>query len=181
MKTKGFYALAIGIAVLLTSCGSVQKVSKNDMEKRLVGLWEMKAIHNSDEPGYKKRPHGMFKMLFDDGRFINFLSSETGTVIVTDGTYRLQGDSLYIETIGYSQNKSLSGMDNPLNIEMSHNRFMYLKWFLAVDEFDNRVNRWVEEIWQRVEPENAEISRFALQQELRMLLEDKEIIDEITK
>ena len=39
----------------------------------MMGLWEVKAIHHSDEPGYKETPPGMFKMVLPDGKFVNFM------------------------------------------------------------------------------------------------------------
>ncbi len=56
---------------------------------------------------------------------------------------------------------------------------MYLRWFQAVDEFGKDQNQWVEEIWQRVELEDMEISRFELEQELRTLIRDAELIKKI--
>ena len=61
---------------------------------------------------------------------------------------------------------------------------MYLRWFQAIDEFGTDQNRWIEEIWQRVEIEDMEVSRIDLEQELRLLLKDsdaKEVIEEVIK
>ena len=77
-------ALAIG-------CGSPRHATKGQAA-RLYGLWEVKAIHNSDEPGYSETPPGMFKMIFPDGHFMNFMSTKEGAIITVDGTYRLEGD-----------------------------------------------------------------------------------------
>jgi hypothetical protein len=46
----------------------------SDVEN-ILGLWEVKAIHNSDEVGYKETPQGMFKMVMKNGKFMNFMST----------------------------------------------------------------------------------------------------------
>ncbi len=179
MKTKIFYSLFVCVIALLTGCGTAQKGLKSETAKRLFGLWEVKAIHNSNEGGYKKMPHGMFKMIIDDGRFVNFMTTEEAAMITVDGTYRLVGDSLYIEEINHSFNRTQVGKDNPLNLKLSGPRFMYLRWFQAVDEFGENQNQWVEEIWQRVELEDMEVSRIDLEQELRALVKDPEVIKKV--
>lgn len=171
----------IGMITFFAGCGSSQQVSGNkDAAERIMGLWEVKAIHNSDEVGYKVIPSGMFKMIFQDGKFMNFMSTEKGAIISVDGTYRLEGD-LYTEEIVNSFNKSQEGKDNPLNIKMTHKSFMYLRWFQPVDEFGVTQNRWVEEIWQRVGLEDLEVSNVDLRQELRELLNNEELIKEVIK
>ena len=107
MKTKIFYSLFVCVIALLTGCGTAQKGLKSETAKRLFGLWEVKAIHNSNEGGYKKMPHGMFKMIIDDGRFVNFMTTEEAAMITVDGTYRLVGDSLYIEQDAGRKRQSL--------------------------------------------------------------------------
>ncbi len=179
MKTKIFYSLFVCVIALLTGCGTAQKGLKSETAKRLFGLWEVKAIHNSNEGGYKKMPHGMFKMIIDDGRFVNFMTTEEAAMITVDGTYRLVGDSLYIEEINHSFNRTQVGKDNPLNLKLSGPRFMYLRWFQAVDEFGENQNQWVEEIWQRVELEDMEVSRIDLEQELRALVKDPEVVKKV--
>ena len=179
MKTKLFYSVFVCVIALLTGCGTAQKGLKSETAKRLFGLWEVKAIHNSNEGGYKKMPHGMFKMIIDDGRFVNFMTTERGAMITVDGTYRLVGDSLYIEEIDHSFNRTQVGKDNPLNLKLSGPKFMYLRWFQAVDEFGENQNQWVEEIWQRVELEDMEVSRIDLEQELRALVKDPEVIRKV--
>ena len=179
MKTKLFYSALVCVIALLTGCGTAQKRLKSATAKRLYGLWEVKAIHNSNEGGYKEMPHGMFKMIIDDGRFVNFMTTDKASMITVDGTYRLVGDSLYIEEINHSFNRTQIGKDNPLNLKLSGSKFMYLRWFQAVDEFGKDQNQWVEEIWQRVELEDMEISRFELEQELRTLIRDADLIKKI--
>lgn len=179
MKTKLFYSVFVCVIALLAGCGTAQKGLKSETAKRLFGLWEVKAIHNSNEGGYKKMPHGMLKMIIDDGRFVNFMTTEEGAMITVDGTYRLVGDSLYIEEINHSFNRTQVGKDNPLNLQLSGPKFMYLRWFQAVDEFGENQNQWVEEIWQRVELEDMEVSRIDLEQELRALVKDPEVIKKV--
>lgn len=180
MKTTKVIFLLIGILPFIAGCGSAQKVSYNiPSAKQLVGLWEVKAIHNSDEAGYMVIPSGKFKMIFDDGRFMNFMSTEKGAIITVDGTYKLDGD-LYTEKIEHSFNKRQEGKDNPLNIKMTRTSFMYLRWFQPVDEFSVTRNRWIEEIWQRVTIEDFEVSNVDLRQELRLILDNDELIKQMT-
>lgn len=179
MKTKLFYSALICVIALLVGCGTSQKGLKSATAGRLFGLWEVKAEHNSNEDGYKKMPHGMFKMILEDGRFLNFMTNNNGSMITVDGTYRLMGDSIYIEEINHSFNKTQIGKDNPLNLKLAGNKFMYLRWFQAVDEFGTTQNQWVEEIWQRVEMEDMEVSRVDLEQELNALVRDPEVIKKV--
>lgn len=180
MKTTTYF-LTIGMIAFFAGCGSFQRVLDGDTAaERIIGLWEVKAIHHSDGVGYKVIPSGMFKMIFDDGRFMNFMSTAQGAIITVDGTYRLEGN-LYMEEIENSFNKSQEGKDNPLNIKLTHKNFMYLRWFQPVDEFGVTQNRWVEEIWQRVGIEDLEVSNVDLRQELRQLLDNEEVIKEVTK
>ncbi|MPM63120.1 hypothetical protein SDC9_110000 [bioreactor metagenome] len=107
------------------------------------------------------------------------MTTAEGAMITVDGTYRLVGDSLYIEEIDHSFNRTQIGKDNPLNLKLSGHKFMYLRWFQAVDEFGKNQNQWVEEIWQRVELEDMEVSRIDLEQELRALVRDPEVVKKV--
>lgn len=181
MKTTAAFFMFSGMIIILAGCSISQQVSDNRVAvDRITGLWEVKAIHNSDEAGYKMIPSGMFKMIFHNGRFMNFMSTEKGAIITVDGTYRLEGD-LYTEEIVNSFNKSQEGKDNPLNIKLTHTSFMYLRWFQPIDEFGVMRNRWIEEIWQRVAIEDLEVSNVDLRQELRELLNNDEVIKAVIK
>jgi hypothetical protein len=57
---------------------------------------------------------------------------------------------------------------------------MYLRWFQPVDEFSVTRNRWIEEIWQRVTIEDFEVSNVDLRQELRLILDNDELIKQMT-
>lgn len=180
MKTTVGYVLFICLIASATGCGtSLRGVSGNKAE-RMIGLWEVKAIHNSNESGYKKSPHGMFKMITSDGKFMNFISTGKGAIITVDGTYELDGD-VYTEKIVNSFNKSQVGESNPLQVKLSQENFMYLRWFQPIDEFGKVQNRWIEEIWQRVRIEDLEVSNVNLRQELRSLLSNKEVIDQVVE
>ncbi len=115
-----------------------------------------------------------------DGRFMNFMSTEKGAIITVDGTYRLEGD-IYTEEIVNSFNKSQEGKDNPLNIKLTHENFMYLRWFQPIDEFGVKQNRWIEEIWQRVCIEDLDVSNVDLRQELKQLLINEEVIEKVVE
>lgn len=181
MKTTKLFLLLIGILSFFVGCASAQKkMFRKPVSERIVGLWEVKAIHNSDEAGYMVIPSGKFKMILDDGRFMNFMSTEKGAIITVDGTCKLDGD-IYTEKIVHSFNKRQEGKDNPLNIKMTRTSFMYLRWFQPVDEFGVSRNRWIEEIWQRVTIEDFEVSNVDLRQELRLLLDNDELIKKMTQ
>jgi len=178
MKASFVSLLLICLLVFTTGCGITQYGGGGKSAERIIGLWEVKAIHNSDESGYKVTPQGMFKMVFPDGQFMNFMSTKEGAIITVDGTYRLAGD-LYTEEIVHSFNKSQVGKDNPLQIKLSNENFMYLRWFQPIDEFGVVQNRWVEEIWQRVRIEDLEVSNVDLQQELRTLLDNDDVVKQV--
>lgn len=167
------------MATLLVGCGTSQKGLKSATAKYLFGLWEVKAVYNNNEDGYKRMPQGMFKMICEDGRFFNFMTTNKGALITVDGNFRLDGDSIYTEEINHSFNRSQEGKDNPLHLRLGGNKFMYLRWYQAVDEFGKSQNRWIEEIWQRVEIEDLEVSKVDLEQELRLILQDQKAIKEI--
>ncbi len=177
---KNFISLFVLISLfsLHSSCGTNRTVSNRSVEDRIIGLWEVKAIHNSDEEGYEETPPGMFKMVFKDGMFMNFMSTEEGAIITVDGSYEVKGD-VYTEKIVNSFNVSQKGKDNNLQVKLSNENFMYLRWFQPIDEFGVVRNRWIEEIWQRVLIEDLEVSNVDLQQELRSLLNDEEVIKKV--
>ena len=169
--------LLIGLFALQISCGKTKSSVSGDVEN-IWGLWEVKAIHNSDEEGYKETPHGMFKMIMMDGKFMNFMSTNKGAIITVDGSYNLKGN-IYTEKIVNSFNSIQMGKDNLLQIKLSNKNFMYLRWFQPIDEFGVERNRWVEEIWQRVLIEDLEESNVDLRQELRALLTDEDAIKKV--
>ena len=180
MNAKLFYRIVFClIAALLVGCGTSQKGLKSATAKRMFGLWEVKAVYNNNEEGYHRMPRGMFKMICEDGRFFNFMTTEKGALITVDGKFRLDGDSIYTEAINHSFNQSQIGKDNPLHLRLAGPKFLYLRWFQAVDEFGTDQNRWVEEIWQRVEIEDLEVSKVDLEQELRLILQDQKAIREV--
>lgn len=167
----------IGFFVLQISCGATRSGVNGDVEN-ILGLWEVKAIHNSDDVGYKETPQGMFKMILKNGKFLNFMSTDKGAIITVGGSYDLKGN-VYTEKIVNSFNASQKGKDNNLQIKLSNRNFMYLRWFQPIDEFGVERNRWVEEIWQRVLIEDLEVSNVDLRQELRTLLNDEETIKKV--
>ncbi|MDD4417044.1 MAG: DUF4488 domain-containing protein [Proteiniphilum sp.] len=180
MKASVGYFLFVCVIISIAGCSSSKLGIFDSKADKIIGLWEVKAIHNSDESGYKVIPSGMFKMIFPDGRFMNFMSTEKGAIITVDGTYRLEGD-IYTEEIVNSFNKSQEGKDNPLNIKLTHENFMYLRWFQPIDEFGVKRNRWIEEIWQRVCIEDLEVSNVDLRQELKQLLINEEVIEKVVE
>ncbi len=180
MNTRLFsYSVVCCVTAFIVGCGASQKGLRSATAKQMFGLWEVKAVHNSNEDGYKRMPRGMFKMICDDGRFFNFMTTEKGALITVDGSFRLSGDSIYIEEINHSFNMSQIGKDNPLHLRLAGPKFLYLRWYQAVDELGATQNRWVEEIWQRVEIEDLEVSRIDLEQELRLILQDRKAIEKI--
>ena len=97
--------LLIGLFALQISCGKTKSSVSGDVEN-ILGLWEVKAIHNSDEAGYKETPQGMFKMIMEQGKFMNFMSTDKGAIITVDGSYDLNGN-IYTEKIVNSFNSTL--------------------------------------------------------------------------
>lgn len=180
MNSRFFRFTIIALtSVLLIGCATSQKGLKSATSKRLFGLWEVKAVYNNNEDGYKRMPQGMFKMICEDGRFFNFMTTDKGALITVDGKFRLDGDSIYTEEINHSFNRSQIGKDNPLNLRLGGHKFMYLRWYQALDEYGESQNRWIEEIWQRVEIEELEVSKVDLEQELRTILQDQKAIKEV--
>lgn len=178
MKTTVGILMLISVLTFTTGCGMYRSGKGGELGNGIIGLWEVKAIHNSNESGYTETSPGMFKMVFSNGKFMNFMSTDKGAIITVDGTYKLQGN-VYTEEIVNSFNKSQEGKDNPLQLKLSHENFMYLRWFQPIDEFGVAQNRWIEEIWQRVRIEDLEVSNVDLRQELRQLLDNDEVIKKI--
>ncbi len=177
--TVGFFML-VCMLTFAAGCGATRSSGEGRTADKIIGLWEVKAIHNSNESGYMETSPGMFKMIFPNGMFINFISTDEGAIITVDGTYKLKGD-IYTEEIVNSFNKSQEGKDNPLQVKLSHENFMYLRWFQPIDEFGVAQNRWIEEIWQRVRIEDLEVSNVDLRQELRQLLDNEEVIEKVVE
>lgn len=178
MKALLRYFWLVCLVALATSCGTSRQGARSSAADRLIGLWEVKAVHNSDEPGFKEMPKGMFKMIFPNGQFMNFMSTKDGAIITVNGTYRLAGN-VYTEEIVHSFNRSQIGIDNPLNLMLSGEHFMRLRWFQPIDEFGERQDRWIEEIWQRVQIKDLEVSGHDLRSELRTILRDEEAIKKV--
>jgi hypothetical protein len=117
-------------------------------------------------------------MIMEQGKFMNFMSTDKGAIITVDGSYDLNGN-IYTEKIVNSFNSTQVGKDNLLQIKLSNKNFMYLRRFQPIDEFGVVRNRWVEEIWQRVLIEDLDVSNVDLRQELRSLLTDEEAIKKV--
>ena len=150
---KQFSHFLFVLILLLTGSVSVmgQKHSKPDIR----GIWQMcfYVSSNQDMVGELK-PSNSFKMLTDNGRFINMtVIPNHGAIIIGEGKYKVNSDSVYTEHVEKSIDlPQLSGADNVLHFSLKDsNELMVLKYFIAKDNNGNEINSWVYETWKKVE------------------------------
>ena len=119
----------------------------------LRGIWQMCFYMSSDPtlPGELK-PSNSFKILTDDGKFINMtMIPNTGAIIIGSGTYKQLSPNSYVEHVEKNLHlPQLVGADNILEFEMKGGEVMMLKFFVKKDNDGNELNSWYYETWKKV-------------------------------
>ena len=95
------------------------------------------------------------KKITPDGKFSNFTTSGTYTVIITDGLLIVESETVFTESIEHSIHPNLKGLNNKLQFRIENDNKLYLKWFSPKNQLDNTADIWVEELWEKVETPNS--------------------------
>lgn len=100
--------VAITALFLLTACNSATKISPEDAQKEIVGMWQMENEFNESGSGDDTETAGIVTVTYDfreDGTYTQVTSATTyaeetddsvGTEIV--GTYSIDGDQITLTT-----------------------------------------------------------------------------------
>ena len=137
------------VAMFLVS--GISKTMAQNPELR--GIWQMCFYMSSDPtlPGELK-PSNSFKILTDDGKFINMtMIPNKGAIIIGSGTYKKTGTNAFTEHVEKNLHlPQLVGMDNVLEFEMKADDIMMVKFFVKKDAEGNEINSWYYETWKKV-------------------------------
>ena len=130
------------------------KMLAQESKVDLKGIWQMCFYMSSDPelPGELK-PSNSFKILSDDGKFINMVMiPHKGAIIIGSGTYKQTSSNAYIEHVEKNLHlPQLVGVDNVLEFEMKDGNVMMLKFFVKKDAEGHEINSWYYETWKKVE------------------------------
>lgn len=140
--------------VVTSSLFPTNAQSKIDEKSKLLeGIWMLKAERASNrlKMGFLPVNPGSFKIISTDGKFTNFIMKNFNTFINVDGLFHVESDTVFVESIKRSLNPSLIGKNNKLFFKMEKNNKLYLKWFLEKNFLDQKIDIWVEEVWEKVE------------------------------
>lgn len=122
----------------------------------LVGMWRQSGAIDSNGT-IIEIPSGNYKVINPDGTFYTFIvwGEKRPTQIGLYGTYTITSDSTYTEKIiKHGINPRMSGTSSEL-------RYRFLDENLLLLEYKNEaLNRWIPEIWRRVELANTERVEF---------------------
>ena len=135
---------------LLTGLGKTMAQTSN---VDLKGIWQMCFYVSGDPtiPGELK-PSNSFKILTDDGKFINMVMiANKGAIIIGSGTYKQTAPNAFAEHVEKNLHlPQLVGVDNVLEFEMKGGEVMMLKFFVKKDADGNEINSWYYETWKKV-------------------------------
>ena len=143
------------IAVLL-SLGSGRMLAQTVNESTsgaLNGIWQM-CFYVSGDPSIpgELKPSNSFKMLTDDGKFVNMtVIPNHGAIIIGSGTYKKTAVNAFTEHVEKNLHlPQLVGKDNVLEYEMKGGEVMLVKYFVKKDADGNDINSWYYETWKKV-------------------------------
>ena len=102
-------------------------------------------------PGELK-PSNSFKILTDDGKFINMtVVPNKGAIIIGSGTYKQTAPNAFTEHVEKNLHlPQLVGVDNVLEFDMKGGEVMMVKFFVKKDTEGNEINSWYYETWKKV-------------------------------
>ena len=129
------------------------KMTAQNSEADLRGVWQMCFYMSSDPtiPGELK-PSNSFKILTDDGKFINMtVVPNKGAIIIGSGTYKQTAPNAFTEHVEKNLHlPQLVGVDNVLEFDMKGGEVMMVKFFVKKDTEGNEINSWYYETWKKV-------------------------------
>ena len=102
-------------------------------------------------PGELK-PSNSFKILTDDGKFINMtMIPNKGAIIIGSGTYKKTAPNAFTEHVERNLHlPQLSGGSNEMIYELKGGEVMLVKFFVKSDEEGHEINSWYYETWKKV-------------------------------
>ena len=119
----------------------------------LKGIWQM-CFYVSGDPSIpgELKPSNSFKILTDDGKFINMtVIPNKGAIIIGSGTYWQSAPNAFTEHVEKNLHlPQLVGVDNVLEYEMKGGDVMMVKFFVKKDPEGNEINSWYYETWKKV-------------------------------
>ena len=143
------------IAVLL-SLGSGRMLAQTVNESTsgaLNGIWQM-CFYVSGDPSIpgELKPSNSFKMLTDDGKFVNMtVIPNHGAIIIGSGPSKKTAVNAFTEHVEKNLHlPQLVGKDNVLEYEMKGGEVMLVKYFVKKDADGNDINSWYYETWKKV-------------------------------
>lgn len=153
MKKIFIYAATL-VLICFFSLANAQTIKTPE---NLQGVWMLKSSRTSDklELGFLPEMSNFMKKITPDGKFSNFTTSGTYTVIITDGLLIVESETVFTESIEHSIHPNLKGLNNKLQFRIENDNKLYLKWFSPKNQLDNTADIWVEELWEKVETPNS--------------------------
>lgn len=151
MKKASLYVLTLIATSSFFLASAQSKI--NEKSKALEGVWMCKAERSSNLPemGFRPAMPGTLKIISPDGKFTNIKVLQSRTIITIDGLFKVESDSVFVESVKRSLNPSLIGKDNKLFFRMEGNNKLYLKWFAPKNLLGNNTDIWIEEFWEKAE------------------------------
>ena len=148
MKRHFLFILAFVFLMLGTG-----KVVAQTAATELSGIGQM-CFYMSNDPSLpgELKPSNSFKILSDDGKFINMtVVPNKGAIIIGSGTYKKTAPNAFTEHVERNLHlPQLVGTDNVLEYEMKGGDVMMLKFFVKKDAEGNEINSWYYETWMKV-------------------------------
>ena len=119
----------------------------------LRGIWQM-CFYVSGDPSIpgELKPSNSFKILTDDGKFINMtMIPNKGAIIIGSGTYKQTAPNAFTEHVEKNLHlPQLVGVDNVLEYEMKGGEVMIVKFFVKKDVDGNEIKSSYYETWKKV-------------------------------
>ena len=146
MKRRFLFFL---VAMFLTA--GISKTMAQNVE--LKGIWQM-CFYMSNDPNVpgELKPSNSFKILTEDGHFINMtMVPHKGAIIIGSGTYKQTAPNAFTEHVEKNLHlPQLVGVDNVLEFDMKGGEVMVVKYFVQKDTDGNEINSWYYETWKKV-------------------------------
>lgn len=152
MKRHFLFSM-IAVLLLLGSNRAMAQTASDAKPNALNGIWQM-CFYVSGDPSIpgELKPSNSFKMLTDDGKFINMtVVPNHGAIIIGSGTYKQTAVNAFTEHVEKNLHlPQLVGKDNVLEYEMRGGDVMLVKFFVKKDAEGNDIDSWYYETWKKV-------------------------------
>lgn len=123
--------------------------------KSMVGVWQQSGASIKNVKSAPLVLMGNYKMINADSTFFTIMGYGTKFSCTFYGTYQMTSDSTYTEKIiKHRKDPSMSGSDSKLRFKLIDENTMALEYFDTLHE------RWVPEIWVRVQLKGPAPARY---------------------